>query len=118
GIGKRAICSRDSVSRHRRRWIVFDGELNLARGLLSDNVGNHEQCHVNSGGYAGGGIEFTVHRQARIRWRDTESREQIARLPMPSGATARKQSGGGQQERTGADAEHVFGLCGLPPYIC
>src|SRR5215470_5666762 len=84
------------AARKRGRRIVFDRELNLARGLLADNVGNHEQCHVNSGGYAGGGIEFAVDRQARVRWHDTEPREQIARLPMPAGAAARKQSGGCQ----------------------
>src|SRR5215831_5977348 len=90
----------------------------LARHFLSDNVGNQEQCHVNSGRYAGGGVEFAVHRQARVRWRDTEPCEQIARLPMPASAVARKQSGGCQQERTSADAEHVFGSCGLPLCIC
>ncbi|MBZ0139456.1 MAG: DJ-1/PfpI family protein, partial [Pseudorhodoplanes sp.] len=48
------------------------------------------------------------HWQARVGRRDAEPGEQIARLPVPARLAAGERAGRRQEERAGADAEHIL----------
>lgn len=84
-------------------------QLDFPGDILARNVADDAQCHVDAGGHAAGGVELFVDHHPVVGRDGTETRQQIPRLPMRPRLAPGEKTRGGEQERTGTNAEDISG---------